>query len=129
AVLGLGTALTVHAALGNLPWDVLHEGLAVATGVLTFGGWMIVLGVLVLLLWLPLRERPGVGTVINTLTVGLWADLFLRILPTPGSLGLAVVFAGLGILAHGIGTAIYLGAGLGSGPRDGLMTGIVDRFG
>lgn len=129
AVLGAGTALTVHAALGNIPWDVLHEGVALATGVLTIGGWMIAVGVLVLLLWLPLRERPGVGTVVNTLTAGLWADLFLRVLPTPDSLGLAVVFAVLGILAHGTGTAIYLGAGLGSGPRDGLMTGVVDRFG
>ncbi|MFC4554755.1 YczE/YyaS/YitT family protein [Georgenia faecalis] len=129
AVQGVGTALAVHAVLGNMPWDVLHEGVALTTGLLSIGGWMIAVGLVVLLLWLPLRERPGVGTVVNTITAGLWADLFLRVLPAPESVGLAVVLALLGILAHGVGTAIYIGAGLGSGPRDGLMTGLVDRFG
>ncbi|MDD9205965.1 hypothetical protein PU560_05705, partial [Georgenia sp. 10Sc9-8] len=129
AVQGVGTGLVVHSTLGNMPWDVLHEGLAHSVGLLTLGGWMIALGAVVLLLWLPLRERPGVGTVLNTLTAGLWADLFLGVLTTPESLGVQIAFGLLGVLAHGVGTAVYLGAGLGSGPRDGLMTGIVDRVG
>lgn len=129
AVQGLGTALMVHAALGNMPWDVLHEGLAAATGVLSLGGWMMVLGVLVLLAWIPLRERPGVGTVVNALTAGIWADLFLTLVSGTDGLWVRAAMGAAGILAHALGTAVYLGAGLGSGPRDGLMTGIVGRTG
>lgn len=124
-----GTAFLVHSSLGNLPWDVLHEGLAVSTGLLSLGGWMVVAGTAMLLLWIPLRVRPGVGTVVGTLTAGLWADLFLRVLQVPGPLSVQCLYGVTGILLHGVGTAVYLGAGLGSGPRDGVMTGVVDRFG
>jgi uncharacterized membrane protein YczE len=123
-VFAFGEALIVEAALGVIPWDVLHQGLVRIFG-LSIGVWSILVGALVLLLWLPLRERPGLGTVSNVLVIGATLDLFLRWLPTPTGLGWRTAFLVTGIAVNEVATAAYIGARLGPGPRDGLMTGLV----
>jgi len=125
-LLGVGIALTVEARLGVSPYDVLHQGLARRTG-LSFGTVVIVLGLVILLAWIPLRQRFGIGTVVNTLTVGLVIDVVLRIVPQPEQLVWRWPMLVVGILAVGLGIGLYIGAGLGPGPRDGLMTGIAAR--
>ena len=119
-----GEALIVQARLGVMSWDVLHQGLAKHFG-LSIGQWSIIVGALVLLLWIPMREKPGLGTVSNVVVIGASLDLFLRWVPVPTSLGWRVALLLLGILINGIATAAYIGARLGPGPRDGLMTGLV----
>lgn len=123
-------ALLVDSGLGNMPWDVLSEGLAALTGA-TFGTVTLAVSVLVLACWVPLRQRPGVGTVANVLVIGLLVDPFLRLFEAVGDLPLAarVATAALGIALNALATALYVGAGLGPGPRDGLMTGLVARTG
>jgi uncharacterized membrane protein YczE len=123
---GLSVALMVAARLGLDPWDVFHQGLARRTG-LPFG-W-IVNGVagLVLLLWIPLRQRPGIGTVSNVIVVGLVIDAALPVLGQPRPMVVRAAFLAAGILANGVATGLYIGAGLGPGPRDGLMTGLAAR--
>lgn len=128
AAFALGEALIVRAALGVIPWDVLHQGLVHQLG-LTIGQWSILVGVVVLLLWVPLRERPGIGTVVNVLSIGLFLDLFLSLLTAPGALWLRLVYLAVGIVLNGLATAAYIGARLGPGPRDGVMTGLVRRTG
>jgi Predicted membrane protein len=123
---GGSVALMVRADLGLDPWDVLHQGLSQHTG-LRFGWVVIAVGAIVLLLWLPLKQRPGVGTVSNVVVVGLAADAGLSILPHPHALVLRFAFLAAGIVANGIATGLYIGAGLGPGPRDGLMTGLAAR--
>ena len=125
-LLGVGIALTVDARLGLSPFDVLHQGVARRTG-LSFGTVVIVLGATILLLWIPLRQGFGIGTVLNTLTVGLFIDLALRVLPEPDLLVSRAVMLVGGIVVTGVGIGLYIGAGLGPGPRDGLMTGISAR--
>ena len=120
----LGEALIVQARLGVMSWDVLHQGLAKHLG-LSIGQWSIIVGALVLLLWIPMREKPGLGTVSNVVVIGASLDLFLQWVPVPTSLGWRVVWLLLGILINGLATAAYIGARLGPGPRDGLMTGLV----
>ena len=119
-----GEALIIQAQLGVMSWDVLHQGLAKHFG-LSIGQWSIVVGVLVLLLWIPLREKPGLGTVSNVLVIGACLDLFLRSVPVPTSIGWRVGLLLIGILINGVATAAYIGARFGPGPRDGLMTGLV----
>ena len=119
-----GEALIVQARLGVMSWDVLHQGLTERFG-LSIGQWSIIVGALVLLLWIPMRERPGLGTVSNVVVIGASLDLFLRWVPAPSSLGWRVAWLLLGIGINGIATAAYIGARLGPGPRDGLMTGLV----
>ena len=119
-----GEALIVQARLGVMSWDVLHQGLAQHFG-LSIGTWSIIVGALVLLLWIPMREKPGLGTLSNVVVIGASLDLFLRWVPVPTSLGWRVVWLLLGIVINGIATAAYIGARLGPGPRDGLMTGLV----
>ncbi len=124
--LGAGIGLSIRARLGLSPWDVLHQGIADRFGI-NFGLVVIGLGLVILMLWIPLRQRAGVGTVLNTLSVGLIADLVLEITPrleaTP--IRWAAMLAGVVIVALGVG--LYIGAGLGPGPRDGLMTSIAAR--
>ena len=126
AAFGVSLALMVRARLGLGPWDVLHQGIARLLGVQL--GW-VTIGVsgLVLLAWIPLRQRPGLGTVSNAVIVGLVVNGALDVLPTPGSLAWRAVWLAAGIGLNGLATACYIGAGLGPGPRDGLMTGIAAR--
>lgn len=125
-VLGVGIALTLQARLGVSPYDVLHQGIAAKTG-LSVGTVVILVGLVVLVLWIPLRQRPGLGTVVNTLTVGLVIDLALRVVPEPELLVARIPLLVVGILVTGLGMGLYIGAGLGPGPRDGLMTGLAAK--
>jgi uncharacterized membrane protein YczE len=125
---GVSLALMVRAKLGLDPWDVLHQGLAERVGA-SFGTVVIVVGALVLLLWIPLRQMPGVGTVSNVVVIGLAADAGLALVRTPGPLTLRVAQMLAGVVLNGIAGGAYIGAGLGPGPRDGLMTGLVRRTG
>jgi len=123
---GVSLALMVRARLGLGPWDVLHQGIARHLGAQL--GW-VTIGVsgLALLAWIPLRQRPGLGTVSNAITVGLVVNGALDLLPTPGSLAWRAVWLAAGIGLNGLATACYIGTGLGPGPRDGLMTGLAAR--
>lgn len=125
---GVSIAALVLADLGVMPWDVLHQGLARQLG-WSLGTVIIVVGVLVLLAWIPLRERPGIGTVSNVIVVGLVADAVLALLDPPSSLAVRIALAAGGILINAVATAAYVGVRLGPGPRDGLMTGLVRRTG
>ena len=125
---GVSMALMVRSSLGVMPWDVLHQGLARQLG-WSLGTVTIVVGALVLLAWVPLRERPGLGTLSNVVVVGLAVDAVLAVLPAPDGLPGRVAFAAAGILLNGVATAAYIGVALGPGPRDGLMTGLVRRTG
>ena len=124
--MGIGIALMADADLGLGPWDVLHQGLARHTG-LSLGVLNIAVGAVVLLLWVPLRQRPGTGTVLNVLVIGAVVDLALALLPEPGPLAVRAGAMLGGVVLMGIGSGLYIGAGLGPGPRDGLMTGVADR--
>ncbi|GGO15828.1 membrane protein [Micromonospora parathelypteridis] len=123
---GVSMALMVRSDLGLDPWDVFHQGLSELTN-LSFGTVTIAVGALVLLLWIPLRQRPGLGTVSNVVVIGLVVDATLTLLPTGGPLGARIALLITGIVANGAATGLYLGARLGPGPRDGLMTGFVAR--
>ncbi|OLT28311.1 hypothetical protein BJF83_15570 [Nocardiopsis sp. CNR-923] len=123
---GLSGALLVRAELGAMPWDVLHQGLALRTG-LSIGAWSVIVGAALMLLWIPLRQRPGLGTLSNVVVVGATVDLFLWLLPSPGPLALRAATLLLGVLVCGVATGCYIGARLGPGPRDGLMTGLAAR--
>jgi uncharacterized membrane protein YczE len=123
---GASLALMLRSGLGLGPWDVLHQGLAERTG-LPIGQVVIGVAVVVLLLWFPLRQRPGFGTVSNVIVVGLAVDGTLAVLPQPHQLALRTAYLVLGILANAVATGLYIGAGLGPGPRDGLMTGFARR--
>jgi uncharacterized membrane protein YczE len=123
-----GEAMIVRANLGVMSWDVLHQGLARHLG-LTIGQWSVIIGALVLLLWIPLRERPGLGTVSNVVVIGLALDAFLALLSAPTSMPARIALLVAGICLNGVATAAYVGASLGPGPRDGLMTGLVRTTG
>jgi uncharacterized membrane protein YczE len=121
---GASLALQIRAALGLDPWDVFHQGLSEKTG-LSFGTIVIIVGALVLLAWIPLRQMPGIGTVSNVIVIGLAVDATLAILPEAHGLGLQLTLLLSGVFLNGVASAAYIGAGLGPGPRDGLMTGLV----
>ncbi|BBF68308.1 MULTISPECIES: YczE/YyaS/YitT family protein [Sphingomonas] len=125
---GFSMALMLRANLGLDPWDVLHQGLAPRMG-LSFGMTVNLIGALVLLLWWPLKQRPGVGTIANILVIGTAVDLSLMLLPTPEGLWVRTAWLGAGIILNGIAGGAYIGAGMGPGPRDGLMTGLCRRTG
>ncbi|WP_416903194.1 YczE/YyaS/YitT family protein [Micromonospora echinospora] len=126
ALYGVSMAFMIESSLGLDPWNVLHQGVARRTG-LSFGTVTILAGVLVLLLWVPLRQRPGLGTVSNVLVVGLVIDASLALLPDVRPLAARGALLVTGVLLNGLATALYLGARFGPGPRDGLMTGYVAR--
>ncbi len=128
ALYGLSLTLVVRAELGLSPWDVFHEGFADAIG-LPLGRTIIVTSFIVLALWIPIREKPGVGTVANAVFVGVGVEVFSALIPTIDQLGVRWVLLVLGIVVNGIATGMYIGAGMGPGPRDGLMTGIARRRG
>ncbi len=123
---GISLAMVIRSGLGNAPWDVLHQGLANHLPI-TIGQAVILMSLLVLLVWIPLREIPGVGTLLNAVVVGYSIDVSLGWLSTPRDLWLRVVLLLVGIVLNGLATGLYIGARLGSGPRDGLMTGLHRR--
>ncbi|HEX6325796.1 MAG TPA: hypothetical protein VFZ72_04440 [Jiangellaceae bacterium] len=125
---GVSLALMIRAELGLDPWDVFHQGVADRLP-LTFGQVVIVVGALVLLAWIPLRQRPGLGTISNVIVIGLAVDAALAVLPAPDPMAWRIALLGSGVVLNGIATAAYIGARLGPGPRDGLMTGLVARTG
>jgi uncharacterized membrane protein YczE len=126
ALYGVAIALEVRARLGLDPWDVFHQGLAKLLGI-SIGTCVIVVGGVVLLLWIPLRERPGLGTISNVIVIGVSIDVALAYLPVPVDMALRFVTLVGGIVLCGIATGAYIGAGFGPGPRDGLMMGIARR--
>ncbi len=128
ALYGVSLAMMVRSHLGLDPWDVFHDGVA-GWLPLSFGSVVIVTGVLVLLLWLPLRQMPGLGTVANAVLIGLATDATLAVLERPESLGGRTGLLVGGIVLNAFASALYIGAQLGPGPRDGLMTGLVRRTG
>jgi uncharacterized membrane protein YczE len=128
ALYGLSIAMMVRSSLGLAPWDVLHSGLTRWVP-LTIGQVLVAVSFVVLLLWIPLREKPGVGTVSNAVVIGLVADLALAGLPRPDTPALQVGLLVSGVVLNGLATALYIGAQLGRGPRDGLMTGIARHTG
>jgi uncharacterized membrane protein YczE len=128
ALYGVSMALLVRSGLGVMPWDVLHQGLARQLG-WSLGTVAIVVGAVVLLAWIPLRQRPGLGTVSNVVVIGLAVDATLAVLPAPSALVVRIGFVTGGIVLNAVATAAYIGVHLGPGPRDGLMTGLVGRTG
>ncbi len=125
---GISMALIIRSALGNMPWDVLHQGLADRLD-RSIGTVAIAVGALVLLAWIPLRQRPGLGTVSNVVVLGLALDATLAVVAAPSSLPPRIALLVGGVLLNGVATAAYIGVRLGPGPRDGLMTGLVARTG
>jgi len=125
---GFSISLMLEAGLGVAPWDVLHQGVArhihLSYGVVVIGTSFVVLA-----LWIPLRQWPGLGTIANAVLIGVWADVGLALLPTPHPLAERIGFLVAGIVLNGFAGALYIGAQLGPGARDGLMTGLVARTG
>ena len=124
---GISMAFMVESDLGLNPWDVFHQGVSKATGI-SFGWVVLLTGIPVLLLWIPLRQRPGFGTIANLVVIGFAADGALAVLAPGGSMAMRITYLVVGIALNGVATAMYIGARFGPGPRDGLMTGIVNRW-
>lgn len=120
---GLSLTLMIRASLGTTPWDVLHVGLA-QRAPLSIGTIMVLASFAVLVLWIPLRQMPGLGTVANAVWIGIAADVILRWLPVAGAMPLRIVYVVAGVVLNALATAMYIGSQLGPGPRDGLMTGL-----
>lgn len=125
---GASMGLMIRSSLGLDPWDVLHEALSERTG-LTFGTVTAIVGALVLLCWIPLRQRPGVGTVANIVVIAVAVDATLALVGPPSALPVRITLMVAGVVLNGLATAAYLGVRLGPGPRDGLMTGLTARTG
>jgi uncharacterized membrane protein YczE len=125
-LVGLALAMVVEADLGLDPWNIFHQGISERIDVGL--GWVVIAtGVVILLLWIPLRQRPGIGTIANAFVVGLTIEAGLAVLPSPSGLaGRAALLIG-GVVLNGVAVGVYIGAGLGPGPRDGLMTGVAAR--
>jgi uncharacterized membrane protein YczE len=128
ALYGISLGIMVRANLGLDPWDVFHQGLSNRTGI-SLGMMVNLVGAAVLLLWIPIRQRPGIGTVANVFLIGTFADISLWLIPSVQNLPLQVVMMFGAVFLNGVATGAYIGAGLGPGPRDGLMTGLVKRTG
>src|SRR4029077_10688193 len=120
-VIGFSIAISVRARLGLAPWDVLHQGIA-KTANLSIGVVLVLVGLVVLLAWIPLRQHLGIGTILNTLSIGFIANLGLALIPEQHALAARAGFLALAIVGFGLGGGLYIGSGLGPGPRDGLMT-------
>lgn len=125
---GIAISMMVKAAVGLSPWDVLAQGISIHTGI-PFGYVTIIVSGIVLLLWIPIRERVGIGTALNAVLVGLWADVGLKLIPDQTELWIRIPLFAAGLLILAIATGMYIGARFGPGPRDGLMTGIHRKFG
>jgi uncharacterized membrane protein YczE len=125
---GFSIALMVRAHLGLAPWDVLHSGLTEHFPI-DIGQALVIVSFVVMLAWIPLREIPGLGTISNAIVIGLSADVFLAVISGPDAISLRILLLAAGIGLQGLATAAYIGAQLGRGPRDGLMTGLARRTG
>ena len=125
---GLAMAGFVRAGLGLAPWDVLHYGVTLHTG-LSLGTVVIIFGFIVLLLWIPLKQMPGLGTIANVLWLGIAADIGLAVIPQAEGLAAQLALFAGSLLVNGLGGGLYIGSQLGPGPRDGLMTGLHARTG
>lgn len=125
---GLTLAMMIRAILGNAPWDVLHQGLAIHLPI-SIGTAVIAMSLVVLLLWIPLRELPGLGTIANAIAVGLSTDLMLSLIDAPAALWQRTLLMVGGLVLNALATALYIGSQFGPGPRDGLMTGLHRRTG
>ncbi|OCF87815.1 YczE/YyaS/YitT family protein [Nocardia brasiliensis] len=125
---GFSMAVMVRAGLGLDPWDVFHQGVAGHVP-LSFGAVTAITGIAVLLAWIPLRQRPGLGTVSNVVVIAVSVDVGLWLLPAWEAIPARVVAMGAAVVLNAIATVLYIGAGMGPGPRDGLMTGLVRRTG
>lgn len=125
---GFSMAMMVRSGLGLDPWDVFHQGLALHTG-MTIGIASAVVGVVVLLAWIPLRNRPGIGTIANVIVIAITVDLGLLLMQAPTSMPARIAMMVGAVVLNAFSTVLYVGAGLGPGPRDGLMTGLVVRTG
>ena len=123
---GVSASMMLLAGLGVDPWDVFHQGLARRLG-LGVGTWVVIVGALVLLLWIPLRQRPGFGTLSNVIVIGVVVDVLLAILAPVHGLPARIGVMLAAVVLNGVATGLYIGAGLGPGPRDGLMTGLAAR--
>ena len=128
AVFGLGDGLIIQSGLGNAPWSVLAQGISLKSG-LSIGTSTLIIGALVLSLWIPLRERPGFGTISNILIISLFIEIGTNIFPQQENILAGVIFTLIGIAMVGIGSSLYITCGLGPGPRDGAMTGLHQRTG
>jgi uncharacterized membrane protein YczE len=126
-VYGLGVAMTVHASLGIAPWDVFAQGISIQTG-LSFGVSTVVVSALVLLAWIPLKVKPGIGTIANAILIGLFADFWLLILPDTSIYWQRLLIFLAGVVVVAIATGLYISSALGSGPRDGLMQGTANAL-
>jgi uncharacterized membrane protein YczE len=120
---GLGIALMVRAQLGIAPWDVLTQGLQLKTGI-AFGTLTIATSIVVLLLWIPIRQKPGIGTIANALLIGIFVEVGFVWFPVPDNLLWSILSFTIGLVLTGFATGLYIGARFGPGPRDGLMTGL-----
>jgi uncharacterized membrane protein YczE len=125
-IMGFSISLSVRAHLGLAPWDVFHQGVADALD-LELGTVVVLVGLVVLVAWIPLRQHLGIGTIINTVSVGLVANLGLVVVPEPHLVAVRISLLALALLGFGLGGGLYIGAGLGPGPRDGLMTAVAAR--
>lgn len=123
SLIGVGISLNYLANLGLGPWGVFHDGLSKTVGI-TYGRTIIITGVAVMLLWIPLKQKPGLGTLIDIFLVGLVADTIILYFEFSENIFLSLMLVLLGIISIGTGTAIYVGADLGVGPRDGIMVGL-----
>jgi uncharacterized membrane protein YczE len=123
---GTGVAWMINADLGLAPWDVLHQGISNRTDI-AIGTVAIIVGFVVLLMWLPLKERYGIGTLCNVILIGLTIDIWLAVLPEHPPMAVRVAFLLVGTFLFGPGSGFYIGVGLGAGPRDGLMTALAAR--
>jgi len=128
ALFGLGDGLIIQSGLGNAPWSVLAQGISLRSG-LSIGTSTLIIGSLVLALWIPLRERPGFGTLSNIIIISLFIEIATNIFPKQDELLPGLIFTLVGIAMVGIGSSLYITCGLGPGPRDGAMTGLHQRTG
>jgi uncharacterized membrane protein YczE len=126
ALYGASAALILIAGYGADPWDVFHQGLSRQTGIGT-GWWVCIVGALVLLLWIPLRQKPGLGTVSNVIIIGVAVVIMLAVFDQPSALSERIALLVAGVVLNGVATGMYIGARFGPGPRDGLMTGLASR--
>ncbi len=125
-VFGVGIGLMLQSGLGLPPWDVLHEGLTEKVG-LSVGVWSILVSFAVIAVWLPLKERLGIGTLTNAVVIGVMIDVTAAVVPEAQDLWVQISMMAVGVLGIGVGSGMYIGANLGPGPRDGLMTAIARR--